>query len=537
MKIVSARQAVSAIKSGDTVSLCGVVSLVTADRVMAALGERYRETHEPRDLTVFTPNRMGWSRPEPFGMDHISQKGMVKRLYTATFNAKDAPEWSRLSEEGEIEAYSLPMGVMFRWIRECAARSPGLLTDVGLNTYTDPGSGDNRVNRAIPMPDFVERMEIDGKPCLRYKPLSIDVAIIRGTVTDEDGNLSLHGEPVSAGMKQFAMAARNNRGIVIAQVKHVVKRGSIHPRMVEVPGFMVDYVVVEPESIQSQDGYEPGFTGEVRYAEPPWEPLPQGQLRVMTRRAALELRPGDVVNLGVGVGTNLPALTIEEGIADQITFSIEHGAVGGIPAKGTPGSTGAFGAHYNPTAIIDSAEVFDIYHGGGLDVAVLGFAEIDASGSVNVSRFGGRVRGAGGFMDIVHRTPRILICGTLTASGLAVEVDPHGPGLKIASEGRFKKLVEALEEVTLHAPTAIARGQMIRIITERCVFDVDEHGLCLIEVAPGIDIERDIVDQVGFAFRRAETIRPMAAELFRNGPMALHRRPEWAGAGDAEGRP
>lgn len=531
----TAYEAAALIPSGATVVISGNVSMVVPESVIQALGERYRETGTPRDLTLIGPTRSGWKADPPTGLEHLAQPGLVRRVYTSTFSGRDSPKWLRMAVEGAFEAYSMPMGALFRMVREAAAGSPGFLTQVGLNTYADPGAsleaGDSRVSPGVPPHDLVRRMDIDGKTYLFYRTLPIDVAIIRGTVADSDGNISLSGEPASVGVKHMAMAAHNSGGIVIAQVKYLTERGTIHPRMVEVPGVLVDAVVVDPRSIQTQVGdYEPAWTGETWATEIPVSALPLNQQKVIIRRAAMELEHGDVVNLGVGVGTHLPGLALEEGFQNDIVFSIEHGGVGGIPAVGTPKSTGAFGAHYNPWAIIDSLDVFDFYHGGGLDITFLGFAQVDAEGNVNVGSFSGNVRAPGGFVDITHRTRKLVFCGTLTAGGLDVEVAPGSgehqpPAIRVATEGRNRKFLKRVEQINLHGPSAIRKGQRVVIVTERGVFALTERGLELVEIAPGVDIERDIQPCVDWDLKVHPQLREIDRRVYLEGPMNFRPAP------------
>lgn len=534
-KEMSARDAVGLIRSGSTVVVSGNISMVVPEMVLRALGERFRDTGQPRDLALILPTRAGWKADPPTGLEHLAQPGLVRRVVTSTWSLRDSPGWTRMAVEGGYEAYSYPMGMLFRLVRECAAGSPGFLTQVGLNTYTDPGAapaaGDTRVNGRTPPQDLVRRLDLDGEPYLFYRSFPIHAAIIRGTVADPDGNVSLAGEPVSVGVRYLAMAARNSGGVVIAQVKHLTERGSIHPRLVEVPGILVDAVVVDPGSIQTQIGHdEPALTGEVRTPHPPVPPLPFDHERVMLRRAAMELEQGDIVNLGVGIGTHLPALAIEEGFDRAITFSLEHGGVGGIPATGTPERSGAFGAHYNPEAIWDSLSVFDFYHGGGLDITFLGFAQVDAQGNVNVGWFSGNLRAPGGLLDITHRTRKLVFCGTLTAGGLKVEATPwrggsDRPGIRILQEGRVQKFIPRVEQVNLHGPTAVAKGQRVIVVTERGVFRLTAAGLEISEVAPGIDIQRHIRPFVGFEFALSTDLREMDSRLFLEGKTGLAPTP------------
>jgi acyl CoA:acetate/3-ketoacid CoA transferase len=531
MQVLTARDAVDLIKDGDTIAISGVVSLVAAEATLKALGQRFRETGSPRDLTIICPCRAGWyAGGEPTGLEHLAQPGMVKRLIISIVSAKDSPKLVRMAADNEIETYIIPMGILFRWLRECTAKSPGLLTEVGMGGFFDPADqegGDMRANRKARELDLVKRVNIDGTDCIFIRSTRIDVALIKGTVADTGGNISMTGEPINAGVRQMAMAARTSGGKVIAVVKSLTERGTLHPRTVEVPGIFVDAVVVDPDAAQSQVGYEPAFTGEIRTPNPPLPPVKMGIQKVVLRRAALELNKGDVINLGFGMGSQLPSLALEEGFLDDVTFSIEHGALGGIPVMGGPGAVGAFGSHFNPQAIIDSTDLFDFYHGGGLNATLLGFAQVDSKGNVNVGRYNGAIRGPGGFVDISHRTRKVLICGTLTSGSLDVKIteDAGGPPkVEIVKEGRHRKFVPQVEQIDLNGLRAVARGQKVLVITERCVFEVRETGLTLIEVAPGIDVDQHIRPLVDFPLQVDENLRTMPHHLFRSALMNLRLR-------------
>ena len=537
MQVLSARDAVELVKSGDTVVVSGIVSLIAPEAAVKALGDRFRETGSPRDLTVICPCRTGWGAgAATTGLEHLAQSGLVKRMIASSFNGRDTPRLLKQILDNEIETYSLPLGVLFRWLRECTARSPGLLTEVGMGTYFDPASrdaGDIRVHPHAQPLDLVKRVQVDGTDCIFIRSIPVNVTFVRGTIADADGNIGLAGEPISAGVKQMAMAAKTSGGKVIAVVKTLVERGTLHPRMVEIPGIFVDAVVVDACAIQSQLGYEPAFTGEIRMPQPLVPALPLNHQKVIVRRVALEMKRGNIVNLGVGMGTLLPSVALEEGFLDDLHLSVEHGAIGGIPAMGVPGQTGAFGANFNPQAIMDSTDLMDFYHGGGLDAAVLGFAQIDGCGNANVAWFNGSLRGPGGFVDITHRTKNIFLCGTLTSGGLEVKIennDAGAPRLTIVREGRHKKFLKRVEQVNLHGVSAVNRGQRILIITERCVFEMRRSGLTLLEIAPGIDVDKHIRPLVEFELSVATELKTMRAEIFRSGRMNISLRERQGGA-------
>lgn len=514
MQIMNAAEAAKLVQSGDTVGVCGVLSLTNPETIFRALGKRFQVSGQPSELTIVAPSRPGWDPAKPSGIEHFGEPGMVKRLITSAFTYKMAPRIVEMSLNNQIATYSLPMGVLFRWLREVAAGSPGLITEVGVGTYIDPASGsdvDSRVCAESEPLGMVDRIEIDEKPYLLYRSFPIDVAIIRGTIADSHGNISVEGEVVNSGVRHLAMAAKASGGIVIAQVKHLTEVGKIHPRLVEVPGIMVDAVVVDPGSNQSCLPYEPAFVGEVLVPDPPLPPPPIGPRKVILRRAAMELREGDILNLGYGMPNELAALAQEEGFADQITLTIEHGSIGGLP-----GPHAVFGASYNPEAILDQTDMFTFYDGGGLDATLLGFAQVDRHGNVCNGRFAGSIRGPGGMINILNRTPTVLFCGTMTAGGLEIKISgqENSTKLHIAQEGRFRKFLQKIEEVDFSGSEAIRKGQQVLFITERAVFRISDTGMELVEIAPGVDIDQHIRAVVDFDFSVGPKLKQMDADLF-----------------------
>lgn len=523
-KFITAAQAATLVESDSTIVLGGMVSMAVPEAVLKALGERFRMQGAPAGLTLFMPNRQGWRADPPTGVEHLAQEGMVKRVVTATFSHRDSPKFAEMASSGRIEAYSFPMGCLFKVLREQAAGSPGFLTEVGLHTYADPqaeDAGRPEVNDATPKSDLIRRMEVDGKPYLYYRTFPVHVAIIRGTMADPAGNISMEGEPIDVGIKYQAMAARNSGGIVIAVVKHKVVAGAINPRMVAVPGAWVDHVVIDPDAIQTQlGGHDPTISGQLRSPAPALDPLPLDLRKVVARRAVMELERGDVINLGVGMGSGVPSVVHEEGLSGEFHFSTEHGGLGGTPAIGSPKKTGAFGAHFSPDCILDSLEVFDFYHGGGLDVAVLGFAEVRSDGSVNVGDFQGNLRGPGGFVDICHKARKIIFCGSITAGGAEIDVLPEPElRLRIVRDGRHKKFLRRIHQVNFHGPSALRKGQIVLYITERAVFRLAVTGLELIEMAPGVDMET-VRAAIDFEFAVSPHLKTMDARLFGHGEPA-----------------
>ena len=398
-------------------------------------------------------------------------------------------------------------------MREIAGGRPGLVTQVGLGTYVDPRQTGGKQN-ASTTEDLVEVVTLRGREWLLYHAFPIDVAVIRGTTADEDGNITMEGEAVQGEMLAMAMAARNSGGIVIAQVRQLATRGSLRIRDVKVPAALVDHVYVDPDQWQTyitQDS--PYYSGAARRPVRPEPPLPLDVRKIIARRSLLEFPRGAICNLGFGISQLIGRVAWEEGITDQLVLTVEQGIFGGVPVAGNEG-----GAGFNYQAMIDQPYMFDFYDGGGLDVASLSFAEVDQEGNVNVHAFEGRVRGPGGFPNISARTGKINFVGTLTARGLEIEIDG---GVRIASEGSLGKFVPQVREISFNGRLARERGQQVRYITERAVFALEDDGLVLIEVAPGIDVERDVLGQMGFRPRVAEDLRTMDPRIYATGPMGL----------------
>ncbi len=428
------------------------------------------------------------------------------------------PQVGRLALENRIEAYNLPQGCISHLYRDIAAGKPGTLSKVGLGTFVDPRLGGGKIN-AVTREDLVRVMEIDGQEWLFYKAFRIDVAFIRGTTADTHGNITMEREALTLDNLAMAMAAHNSGGVVIAQVERIAKAGSLNPRLVRVPGTLVDCVVVaEPEHHRQTyaTAYSPAFAGEIQVPLDSLKPMPLDERKLIARRCAMELPVEGVVNLGIGMPEGVAAVANEEHVLDLITLTAEPGVVGGVPASGLD-----FGAAYNVEAVIDQNQQFDFYDGGGLDLAVLGMAECDAEGNVNVSRFGPKLAGAGGFINISQTARKLLFAGTFTAGGL--EVEARDGRLRIVQEGRARKFRAEVEQITFAGRRAAALGQTVLYVTERCVFELTASGLRLAEVAPGIDIERDILAHMDFA-PLVDTPAAMPAALFEAATMDLRTR-------------
>jgi propionate CoA-transferase len=408
----------------------------------------------------------------------------------------------------EIEAYNLPQGVLALLMREIAAGRPGLLTTVGLNTFIDPRLEGGRMNKRAQEP-LVELVNFQGREMLFYKAFPINVTIVRGSSADEAGNISVELEGLDLHILPSAQAAYNSGGIVIAQVKRIVKKGTLNPRMVRVPGHMVTAVVHDPNQWQTWESeHNPALCGMVKVPMDSITPLEFGLRKFVARRAAMELRPGAVVNLGIGIADGVANVAAEEGIIDDFTFSIEMGVVGGVPTKGI-----IFGAAWNPDCIMSMPSQFDFYHGGGLDMAFLGMGEVDPSGNVNVSRLGTRITGSGGFIDISQTAKTVVFCSPFTNGEILV--DTKDGKLTILKEGTTQKFRKQVAQVSFSGKFATQTGQQVVYVTERAVFKLENGKVVLTEIAPGIDLQRDVLAQMEFTPEIAANVKIMDGAIFR----------------------
>ncbi|MBU3887674.1 MULTISPECIES: acyl CoA:acetate/3-ketoacid CoA transferase [Methylosinus] len=511
-KVITADEAIALISENDVLTTTGFVQSCIPEALHAALEKRFVETGGPRGLTLIMTAGAGDSKG--LGTGRLHHEGLLRRVIAGNFGRM--PKVAQAAAENKILGYNLPQGVISQLYRACAAGQPGLFSKVGLYTYVDPRFGGGRVNE-VTTEEIVKHVVIDEEEWLFYTATKIDVAFIRGTSADPSGNISMEKEALTLDVLAQAMAAHNNGGIVIAQVERIVEAGSIRPKDVKVPGILVDCVVVadQPELHRMNYGvmYNPALAGEIRVPVESMAKMPLDARKIIARRAAFELPPNGVVNLGVGAPEGIAAVANEEKLTPFITLTTEAGAIGGVLASGS-----SFGSATNADSIIDQNTQFDFYDGGGLDMTCLGMAECDEQGNVNTSRFGGRLNGCGGFINISQNARSVVFAGTFTAGGLEIAIQDGE--VKILKEGRARKFLKFVEQVTFSGKYAQKREQPVIYVTERCVFQLKKEGLELIEVAPGIDIERDILPHMDFKPIVKHPI-PMDRRIFIDEPMGL----------------
>ena len=508
--VLTPREAALLVRDGDTLASGGFVSSACPEALSSALERRFLETGHPRDLTLFFG--AGHGNRNGTGGDHYGHEGMVKRVIGGHWDR--APKLGDLALSNKIEAYNLPQGVISHMYRDIAAHNIGTITHVGLYTFADPRNGGGKLND-VTKEDLVKVVEIEGQERLLYKAFPINVVFLRASYADEYGNCTVHREIGPIDVTAMAQACKNSGGRVIVQVEKIVQGGSLDPKLVAIPGIYVDSIVVG--SIEDNEQclgmpYDGSLTGEFRIPVDAIPPIPLDAKKIIARRAAMELLPHAVTNLGIGMPEGVAAVAAEEGL-EGLVLTTEVGAIGGIPAGGKD-----FGAAINADCILDQPAQFDFYDGGGLDVAFLGLAQMDAAGNINVSKFGPKIAGCGGFINITQNAKRVVYCGTFTAGGLDVAVEDGR--LAIRREGSVRKLLRQVEQITFSGAYAARRGQHVLYVTERAVFALTPEGVELKEIAPGVDLQRDILDQMDFQ-PIIRKVRAMDPRIFRPEPMGL----------------
>jgi propionate CoA-transferase len=513
-KVVDARSAVEVIRDGDVVASSGYGGHGVAEAVLVALEERFVEDGRPRDLTVVWAGGQGDG--DDRGLNHLGHAGLLRRTIGGHYGL--IPKIARLVTDEEIEAYNFPEGILVHLYRNIASGTPGILSTIGLGTFVDPRFEGGKVN-ARTTADLVEVTRRGDREFLFYRGFPIDVAIVRGTTADPFGNVTAEREAVTLEGLHLAMAAKASGGYVICQVERLAEPGSLDSRDVRLPGILVDAVVVAPPELHTQTygtSYNPAMSGEIRVPVEKLPPLPLDARTVIARRAAQELEADTVVNVGLGIPELVGRVAGEEDVQDLVTFTIDTGVIGGVPLSGFD-----FGGAVNREAVIDHLSAFDFIDGGGLDTVFLGVGECDGEGNVNVSRFGGRIAGCGGAINLTQRTNRVVFMTPFTASGAEVAIE--GGEVEIRREGRVAKFVDRVGQVTFSGAVARGREQEIAYVTERCVFHLGESGLVLTEVAPGVDVDSQILALLPFT-PWVDGPKPMDPELFRPSAMGLRER-------------
>lgn len=508
-----ADEAVECIHTGDTIGIGGFVAVGIPEYLLAVLGERYAETGAPGDLTVFHPAAEGDQQGR--GLSHLVQDGMIKRVIGSHWGF--VPQLMEKIIASDVEAYNLPFGTMDHLLRDTAAGKPGTITTVGLQTFVDPRQDGAKVND-VTTEDIIKIVELDGEEHLFYRSIPLDIGLIRGTTADENGNISMEREALTSNMLATAQAAHNSGGTVIAQVERITKAGTISARDIDIPGVVVDAVVEAPSSHHQQtygEDYRGAYSGAIK---PPESSANDGDKltgrTIIARRAAMELVPDAVINLGVGVPEMIPVVANQGNVSDEITQTVEAGPIGGSPSGGIN-----FGTAISHEALITSPQQFDFYDGGGLDIGYLGMAQVDNAGNINVSRFGSQLPGCGGFINITQNAKKVVFCGTLTTG--TPNLDISGGTLSVQHEGTRPKFVDEIEQITFSSKYAVETDQPVVYITERGVFELTRDGLMLTEAAPGLDVDTDIIDQMEFDPIIVDDLTEMDSRLFHNDPMDL----------------
>lgn len=515
IKILTARQAADLVPDNINFATNGFMGAAVAEEILAEIENRFLETGKPNNLTLLFCAAQGDGKTK--GLNHMAHEGLTSKAIGGHWGM--APKLGQLVTDNKIIAYDFPQGVTNHMFRDMASHRPGTLSHVGLGTFIDPRNLGGKLNeKTKKCEDLVKLMEIDGKEYLFYKTHPVNFAVLGGTYADENGNISIERCGVRAESLAVALACKNSGGKVIVQVERVVKAGSLDPQKVEIPGILVDAVVVVSDMKYHMQNfgtqYNPGFSGEHRMGMAEFSPMPLNNKKIIARRAAMELKDGSAVNLGIGIPEFVSTVAMEEGITNKFTLTVESGIFGGNPQSGIN-----FGVSLNPDSIVSMPSMFDFYQGGGLDQAFLGFAESDKDGNVNVSKFGAKLPGCGGFIDITQNSKQVFFCGTFTAKGLKTEIKDGK--LHIINEGSVNKFRESVEHITFSAKTAIKDNLPVLYITERAVFKLTKDGIVLCEIAPGIDLEKDVLAHMPIKPIISPDFKQMDERIFRDEVMGL----------------
>ena len=510
--VLSAQEAVNYIPDEATLCVLGAGGgILEATTLITALADKYKQTQTPRNLSIISPTGLG-DRADR-GISPLAQERLVKWALCGHWG--QSPRISDLAEQNKIIAYNYPQGVLTQTLRAAAAHQPGIISDIGIGTFVDPRQQGGKLNE-VTKEDLIKLVEFENKEYLYYKAIAPDIAFIRATTCDSEGYATFEDEVMYLDALVIAQAVHNNGGIVMMQVQKMVKKATLHPKSVRIPGYLVDIVVVDPDQTQLYGGAPVNrfISGDFTLDDSTKLSLPLNQRKLVARRALFEMRKGAVGNVGVGIADGIGLVAREEGCADDFILTVETGPIGGITSQGI-----AFGANVNTRAILDMTSQFDFYHGGGLDVCYLSFGEVDQHGNVGVHKFNGKIMGTGGFIDISATSKKIVFCGTLTAGSLKTEITDGK--LNIVQEGRVKKFIRELPEITFSGKIALERGLDVRYITERAVFTLKEDGLHLIEIAPGVDLQKDILDKMDFTPVISPELKLMDERLFIDAAMGF----------------
>lgn len=514
-KVITSIEAAKLIKDGDTIAIAGFGGgTAYPEDISLNIEKVYKESGHPQNLTLVFASGTGDSGKSDSGLNHFAYPQMVKRVVAGHVGL--STKLSSLINQNKIEAYNFPQGVVTHLYRAIGGKKPGVLTHVGLETFADPRVEGCKMNE-VTKEDLVNLVNVEEKNYLLYKSFPIQVGLIRATTADEFGNLTMEKEAVFTETLQIATAVKNCGGIVIAQVERIAKHGALNAKDVKVPGVMVDYVVEAEKQNHRMNfviDYNPSYSCEVNTPSGSIDIMSMSERKIIAKRCALELTPNTVVNLGIGVPDGVASIALEEGISDQIYMTIESGVMGGIPAPGLN-----IGAASNPEAMLTHPQIFDYYDGGGIDVAFLGLAQLDKNGNINVSKFNGRMVGCGGFVNITQNSKKVVFCGTFTAGKAQYEIKNNK--LNIVRDGEFKKLIDKVEQITFSGKYALDTNQTVLYVTERAVFKLTDKGLVLTEIAPGVDLQKHILDKMDFTPIIDDDLKVMDSKIFIDEPMGI----------------